>query len=120
MKNINQTKHQKPFEWSKGTFLAGEIINDEWVYYDYFGESNIPDQNRFEENEQKFSWKMVEDKLNYYRTLVYLPKHITIIENQTSTSDTELRKYVCDVILKEANDETRERNNMKRRKNGHQ
>ena len=82
---------------------------------DYFGNSNIPDENRFEENEEKFSWKMEEEKYNYYRTLVYFPKHISIIKNQTSTTDTQLKKYVCNVILKEANDETRERNNKKAR-----
>ena len=116
MKKLNQPKHTKPYEWSKGTYNAGEIINNEWVYYDYFGNSNIADENRFEENEQKFSWKMKEEKFNYYRTLVYFPKHISIIKNQTSTTDTQLKKYVCEIILKEENEITRERNNAKRRK----
>ena len=63
----------------------------------------------------KFSWKMTEDKLNYYQSLIYFPKHISIIDNKTSRTDTELKRYVCNVILKEENDETRERNNKKAR-----
>ena len=59
---------------------------------------------------------MKEEKFNYYRTLVYFPKHISIIKNQTSTTDTQLKKYVCEIILKEENEITRERNNAKRRK----
>ena len=26
---------------------AGEILNNEWVYYDYYGENNDPNKNRF-------------------------------------------------------------------------
>ena len=115
MKKQNKPKHTKPFEWEKGSYKAGEILNNEWVYYDYYGENNDPNKNRFEDNEEKFSWKMTEDKLNYYQSLIYFPKHISIIDNKTSRTDTELKRYVCNVILKEENDETRERNNRKAR-----
>lgn len=115
MKKQNKPKHTKPFEWEKGSYKAGEILNNEWVYYDYYGENNDPNKNRFEDNEEKFSWKMTEDKLNYYQSLIYFPKHISIIDNKTSRTDTELKRYVCNVILKEENDETRERNNKKAR-----
>ena len=115
MKKQNKPKHTKPFEWEKGSYKAGEILNNEWVYYDYYGENNDPNKNRFEDNEEKFSWKMKEDKLNYYQSLIYFPKHISIIDNKTSRTDTELKRYVCNVILKEENDETRERNNRKAR-----
>ena len=115
MKKQNKPKHTKPFEWEKGSYKAGEILNNEWVYYDYYGENNDPNKNRFEDKEEKFSWKMTEDKLNYYQSLIYFPKHISIIDNKTSRTDTELKRYVCNVILKEENDETRERNNRKAR-----
>ena len=115
MKKQNKPKHTKPFEWEKGSYKAGEILNNEWVYYDYYGENNDPNKNRFEDNEEKFPWKMTEDKLNYYQSLIYFPKHISIIDNKTSRTDTELKRYVCNVILKEENDETRERNNRKAR-----
>ena len=115
MKKQNKPKHTKPFEWEKGSYKAGEILNNEWVYYDYYGENNDPNKNRFEDNEEKFSWKMTENKLNYYQSLIYFPKHISIIDNKTSRTDTELKRYVCNVILKEENDETRERNNRKAR-----
>tara|TARA_Y100000401_G_C8263787_1_gene194698 strand:+ start:337 stop:723 length:387 start_codon:yes stop_codon:yes gene_type:complete len=115
MKKQNKPKHTKPFEWEKGSYKAGEILNNEWVYYDYYGENDDPNKNRFEDNEEKFSWKMTEDKLNYYQSLIYFPKHISIIDNKTSRTDTELKRYVCNVILKEENDETRERNNRKAR-----
>tara|TARA_R100001015_G_C4416623_1_gene18822 strand:+ start:48 stop:434 length:387 start_codon:yes stop_codon:yes gene_type:complete len=115
MKKQKQPKHTKPFEWEKGSYKAGEILNNEWVYYDYYGENNDPNKNRFEDNEEKFSWKMTEDKLNFYQSLIYFPKHISIIDNKTSRTDTELKRYVCNVILKEENDETRERNNRKAR-----
>ena len=57
MKKQNKPKHTKPFEWEKGSYKAGEILNNEWVYYDYYGENNDPNKNRFEDNEEKFSWK---------------------------------------------------------------
>tara|TARA_R100000773_G_scaffold29919_1_gene25657 strand:+ start:175 stop:561 length:387 start_codon:yes stop_codon:yes gene_type:complete len=115
MKKQNKPKHTKPFEWEKGSYKAGEILNNEWVYYDYYGDNDDPNKNRFEDNEEKFSWKMKEDKLNYYQSLIYFPKHISIIDNKTSRTDTELKRYVCNVILKEENDDTRERNNKKAR-----
>ena len=115
MKKQNKLKHTKPFEWEKGSYKAGEILNNEWVYYDYYGENDDPNKNRFEDNEEKFSWKMTEDKLNYYQSLIYFPKHISIIDNKTSRTDTELKRYVCNVILKEENADTRERNNKKAR-----
>ena len=115
MKKQNKPKHTKPFEWVKGSYKAGEILNNEWVYYDYYGENDDPNKNRFEDNEEKFSWKMTEDKLNYYQSLIYFPKHISIIDNKTSRTDTELKRYVCNVILKEENADTRERNNKKAR-----
>jgi len=115
MKKQNKPKHTKPFEWEKGSYKAGEILNNEWVYYDYYGENNDPNKNRFEDNEEKFSWKMKEDKLNYYQSLIYFPKHISIIDNKTSRTDTELKRYVCNVILKKENADTRERNNKKAR-----
>tara|TARA_R100000234_G_scaffold30112_1_gene17633 strand:- start:5906 stop:6292 length:387 start_codon:yes stop_codon:yes gene_type:complete len=115
MKKQNKPKHTKPFEWEKGSYKAGEILNNEWVYYDYYGENDDPNKNRFEDNEEKFSWKMTEDKLNYYQSLIYFPKHISIIDNKTSRTDTELKRYVCNVILKEENADTRERNNKKAR-----
>ena len=115
MKKQNKPKHTKPFELEKGSYKAGEILNNEWVYYDYYGENDDPNKNRFEDNEEKFSWKMTEDKLNYYQSLIYFPKHISIIDNKTSRTDTELKRYVCNVILKEENADTRERNNKKAR-----
>ena len=117
MKKQNKPKHTKPFEWEKGSYKAGEILNNEWsLHYDYYGENNDPNKNRFEDNEEKFSWKMTEDKLNYYQSLIYFPKYISIIDNKTSRTDTELKRYVCNVILKEENDETRERNNKRQEK----
>ena len=49
--------------------IIGEIINDAWVYYDYFGEDENPEKNRFEENTQKFSWSLIDEKYNEYQVL---------------------------------------------------
>ena len=105
----------EPFEWEHGSYNSGEIINNEWVYYDYYGEDEDQEKNQFEENTQKVTWKFTEDKLNYHRSLIYTPKHIKLIKNETSLTDKQLKEYICSVILKELNDETRERNNKKAR-----
>ena len=54
-------------------YNSGEIKNGEWIYYDYYGEDEDPDKNRFEENTQRVTYKFTEDKLNYHRTLIYTP-----------------------------------------------
>ena len=105
----------KPFEWEYGSYNSGEIKNGEWIYYDYYGEDEDPEKNRFEENTQRVTYKFTEDKLNYHRTLIYTPKHIKLIKNETSLTDKQLKEYICSLILKELNDETRERNNQKAR-----
>ena len=34
-------KNPEPFEWEHGSY-TGEVLNDVWVYYDYFGEDENP------------------------------------------------------------------------------
>ena len=60
----------------KGSYKAGEILNNEWVYYDYYGENNDPNKNRFEDNEEKFSWKMTEDKLILSKSYLFSKTYI--------------------------------------------
>ena len=106
-------KNPAPFEWEYGSYMAGEIINDAWVYYDYFGEDENPEKNRFEENTQKFSWSLIDEKYNDYRSLILTPRYIKILMNETGLSDQEVKEYICNVICKEDNDKVRERNNQK-------
>jgi hypothetical protein len=83
------------------------------VYYDYFGEDENPEKNRFEENTQKFSWSLIDEKYNEYRSLILTPKYVKILMNETGLSDQEVKEYICNVICKEDNDKVRERNNQK-------
>ena len=53
-------KNPEPFEWEQGSYKAGEIINNAWVYYDNFGEDENHEKNRFEENIQKFRWSLID------------------------------------------------------------
>ena len=106
-------KNPAPFEWEHGSYNAGEIINDAWVYYDYFGEDENPEKNRFEENTQKFSWSLIDEKYNEYRSLILTPKYVKILMNETGLSDQEVKEYICNVICKEDNDKVRERTNQK-------
>ena len=106
-------KNPEPFEWEHGSYNAGEIINDAWVYYDYFGEDENPEKNRFEENTQKFSWSLIDEKYNEYTSLILTPKYVKILMNETGLSDQEVKEYICNVICKEDNDKVRERNNKK-------
>ena len=106
-------KNPAPFEWEHGSYNAGEIINDAWVYYDYFGEDENPEKNRFEENTQKFSWSLIDEKYNEYTSLILTPKYVKILMNETGLSDQEVKEYICNVICKEDNDKVRERNNQK-------
>ena len=106
-------KNPAPFEWEHGSYKAGEIINNAWVYYDYFGEDENPEKNRFEENTQKFSWSLIDEKYNEYRSLILTPKYVKILMNETGLSDQEVKEYICNVICKEDNDKVRERNNQK-------
>ena len=103
----------KPFEWEYGSYNAGEIIDDAWVHYDYFGEDENPEKNRFEENTQKFSYKLIDEKYNDYTSLILTPKYLKILMNETTLSDQEVKEYICNVICKEDNDKVRERNNQK-------
>ena len=106
----------KPFEWEHGSYNAGEIINGSWVYYDYFGKDiDNPDNNRYEENPHTFTWAFTDDKYGNYTSLIITWKHIKIIENNAPVTPYGLKRWICDVILKEQNDETRERNNKKAR-----
>ena len=89
----------KPFEWEHGSYNAGEIIDDAWVYYDYFGEDENPEKNRFEENTQKFSYKLIDEKYNDYTSLILTPKYLKILMNETTLSDQEVKEYICNVIL---------------------
>ena len=106
-------KHPEPIEWEYGSYMGGEVINDAWVYYDYFGEDENPEKNRFEENTQKFSWSLIDEKYNEYRSLILTPKYEKILMNETGLSDQEVKEYICNVICKEDNDIVRERNNQK-------
>ena len=106
-------KNPAPFEWEHGSYMGGEVIDDAWVYYDYFGEDENPEKNRFEENTQKFSWSLIDEKYNDYISLILTPKYIKILMNETGLSDQEVKEYICNVIFKEDNDKVRERNNQK-------
>ena len=106
-------KDPAPFEWEHGTYMGGEVIDDAWVYYDYFGEDENPEKNRFEENTQKFSWSLIDEKYNEYTSLILTPKYVKILMNETGLSDQEVKEYICNVICKEDNDKVRERNNQK-------
>ena len=106
-------KNPEPFEWEHGTYMGGEVIDDAWVYYDYFGEDENPEKNRFEENTQKFSWSLIDEKYNEYTSLILTPKYVKILMNETGLSDQEVKEYICNVICKEDNDKVRERNNQK-------
>ena len=106
-------KDPAPFEWEHGTYMGGEVIDDAWVYYDYFGEDENPEKNRFEENTQKFSWSLIDEKYNEYTSLILTPKYVKILMNETGLSDQEVKEYICNVICKEDNDKVRERNNKK-------
>ena len=109
-------QNPKPFEWEHGSYNAGEIINGSWVYYDYFGKDiDNPDNNRYEENPHTFTWAFTDDKYGNYTSLIITHKHIKIIENNAPVTPYGLKRWICDVILKEQNDETRERNNKKAR-----
>ena len=78
-----------------------------------FGEDENPEKNRFEENTQKFSWSLIDEKYNDYRSLILTPKYVKILMNETGLSDQEVKEYICNVICKEDNDKVRERNNQK-------
>ena len=106
-------KNPAPFEWEHGSYMGGEVIDDAWVYYDYFGEDENPEKNRFEENTQKFSWSLIDEKYNDYRSLILTPSYVKILMNETGLSDQEVKEYICNVICKEDNDKVRERNNQK-------
>ena len=106
-------KNPAPFEWEHGSYMGGEVIDDAWVYYDYFGEDENPEKNRFEENTQKFSWSLIDEKYKEYRSLILTPKYVKILMNKTGLSDQEVKEYICNVICKEDNDKVRERNNQK-------
>ena len=106
-------KDPAPFEWEHGTYMGGEVIDNAWVYYDYFGEDENPEKNRFEENTQKFSWSLIDEKYNEYTSLILTPKYVKILMNETGLSDQEVKEYICNVICKEDNDKVRERNNKK-------
>ena len=106
-------KDPAPFEWEHGTYMGGEVIDNAWVYYDYFGEDENPEKNRFEENTQKFSWSLIDEKYNEYTSLILTPKYVKILMNETGLSDQEVKEYICNVICKEDNDKVRERNNQK-------
>ena len=106
----------KPFEWEHGSYNACEMKNGSWVFYEYFGKDvDNPDNNRYEENDQKFTWAFTDDKYAEYTSLIITYKHIKIIENNAPVTPYGLKRWICDVILKEQNDETRERNNKKAR-----
>lgn len=106
----------KPFEWEHGSYNACEMKNGSWVFYEYFGKDvDNPDNNRYEENDQKFTWAFTDDKYAEYTSLIITHKHIKIIENNAPVTPYGLKRWICDVILKEQNDETRERNNKKAR-----
>ena len=100
-------KNPAPFEWEHGSYMGGEVIDDAWVYYDYFGEDENPEKNRFEENTQKFSWSLIDEKYNDYRSLILTPRYVKILMNETGLSDQEVKEYICNVICKEENDKVR-------------
>ena len=86
--------------WHKGSYMAGEIIDDRWVYYDYYGEDENPEKNRYEENTQKFSYRLIDEKYNDYTSLIFTPKYIKLLSNQTNVSDEKVLDYICNVVLK--------------------
>ena len=77
-------------------------------------------EDRFE-NTQKFSWSLIDEKYNDYRSPILTPKYVKILMNETGPSDQEVKEYICNVICKEDNDKVRERNNQtkeRRERNG--
>ncbi len=111
----NKNYHSTPYVWHKGSYMAGEIIDDRWVYYDYYGEDENPEKNRYEENPQKFSYRLIDEKYNDYTSLIFTPKYIKLLSNETNVSDEKVLDYICNVVFREENEKTRERNNKKRR-----
>ena len=113
-KKKTHNPNPKPFEWEHGSYNACKIKNGSWVYYDYFGKDiENPDNNRYEENPHTFAWSYTDDKYAEYKSLVITHKHIKIIENNAPVTPYGLKRWICDVILKEENEATRERNNQK-------
>ena len=59
--------------------------------------------------------KLIDEKYNDYTSLIFTPKYIKLLTNQTNVSDEKVLDYICNVVFKEENEKTRERNNTKRR-----
>ena len=82
------------------------ILKNENGQYIYYGTS--------------YHFKFTDEKYHKYATLIVKPQHIELLSNDTDLLDAELKKVIVEEWFGLENEITRERNNMKRRKNGHQ
>lgn len=67
-----------------------------------------------------YYFKFTDEKYHRYATLIVKPQHIELLYNDTGMSDADLKEKIVEGWFGTENEITRERNNMKRRKNGHQ
>lgn len=100
-----------PWEFDKrGSYTGGEYINGIFTYYEFY-----PKEKAVPENNERYSFTLTDEKYHQYVSLVITSKHIRLKHNGTSLSDEELTRYIAEEVFREENEETRKRNNKKRR-----
>ena len=65
---------------------------------------------------EDFSFKLIDEKLHTYSSLILKPLHIKIITNESSRSTKELKQYIIDMFFFEENERVRLHNNEVARK----
>lgn len=105
MKKQKAFKVEKPWDDFHGEFVDGKFI-----YYSF-----IEDDKGEWIRDQRFSYRIIDEKYNEYTTLIYTPKYIVVLVNETNLSEEDLKQYIVDVDFKEVNDLARQHRNKKAR-----
>jgi hypothetical protein len=70
---------------------------------------------------ESFEFKLVDEKLHDYKTLILTPKHLKILKNKSDRSKKDLEDYIIGCYFAHENADVREHNNkvarLRRQKN---
>jgi hypothetical protein len=58
-----------------------------------------------------FSFKLIDEKLHDYKTLIVTPKHIKVLSNTSEMTNKELKNVIIETMFAQENADVREHNN---------